>query len=244
MPLIDPRKKYTKLITTGCSFSTGFAEGPESSWGHILSKKLDCEHVFIGGEGSSNDSITGRIISYCELNKISSDCCVGVQWSNFERRCFWRKDRDAYFSFGGGALRRTGGDYYLSFIKEHFEFFNQIWFEQKENIFKTVKNMVLVKNYLENKGIDYVMFEGIGSVMDGEIIDPGEMRDYSLGSYFYIEDLFKDPQLFTDLGDMEKCMKKNKLYDLTKNGGHPNKEFVEWWCEELIKYFERNFSTN
>ena len=241
MSLINPKKKYRKLITSGCSISTGFALGEKASWGYVLAQKLQCEHANLGGVGNSNYNIMTNLVNYCESHDLQ-DCCIGVQWTNYDRREFWRGDIDCYFSFGAAALTNSDSNNrpkHFDTILDNFEFFDDIWFNRKENLIRNVHFIILVTSYLKSKGIDFIMFEGIGSLAD-VYIDPLEEKSPFaqdvLISKPFIESLLKDPHFFPWYGDMNNYMDKSDLFDNEANGGHPNLEFVEWWCDQMYAY--------
>lgn len=242
MSLISTEKKYRKLITAGCSFSTGFYSGEEGSWGYALAQRLGCEHINLGGVGNSNYNIMVNLVNYCESNDLQ-DCCVGVQLTNYDRREFWRSDIDCYFSFGAAVLTAqdlTDRPKHFSTIMDNFEFFDGIWFNRKENLIRNVHFIILITSYLKSKGIDFIMFEGIGSLLD-VYLDPYTASPFSqdvLLSKPFIESLLKDTHFFSLHGDMQTCMDQSSLFDPVKNQGHPNLEFVDWWCDEMYFYLK------
>jgi hypothetical protein len=244
MSLISTEKAYKKLISFGCSISTGFTLGELGSWGYVLSQKLGCDHLHMGGEGNSNLAILNRVIDCCESQDISN-CCIGVQWTNFDRREFWSESKSIYTSFGIGAavdpnnLYRTDE---FKFIYDNLEFFEKIWFNYRENLCRTVNIMVLAKSYLKEKNVDFLMFEGIGSIKKDwamvEKIPP--VKDFSFLSDQFIDNLLSDPHFFSEFGDMKEEMERNDLFDHLENGGHPNLSFVNWWCDRIYEYLERS----
>ena len=98
MSLINPHKKYDKLITFGCSFTEGWLYRDQGTWGDFLSQNLQCEHVNKGGGSSSNYSILNNVIKYCETENVEN-VCVGVQWSEWSRRELWVESQKRYFTF-------------------------------------------------------------------------------------------------------------------------------------------------
>ena len=98
MSLINPNKKYDKLITFGCSFTEGWLYRDQGTWGDFLSQNLQCEHVNKGGGSSSNYSILNTVMRYCETENVEN-ICVGVQWSEWSRRELWVESQKRYFTF-------------------------------------------------------------------------------------------------------------------------------------------------
>ena len=238
MPLINLNKKYDKFVTFGCSYSNGHELGITASWGHIFSKLIDCDHYNYGFNGSSNNIIMNNVVKFCESNELKN-IAIGVQWSEWSRREIWDESKKIYNSFNVATieqldLTRKNFDK-LIFIKENEEFFVSLWFDYEENILRTIQSMILVKNYLENKNIDFVMFEGLGSILD--MFYPNKQKIYNHNDLTLLSDEFKlsilnDKCNFSKLGDMRSLMKNHPLYE-NINDGHPNPKFLEWWCLEM-----------
>lgn len=238
MSLIDLNKKYNKFVTFGCSYSNGHELGVTGSWGYVFSKLIDCEHYNYGFNGSSNNLIMNNVIKFCESNKLEN-VAIGVQWSEWSRREIWDESKKTYNSFNVATieqldLKRNNLDKLL-FIKENQEFFISLWFDYQENILRTIQSMILVKNYLDNKNIDYIMFEGLGSILD--MFYPNKEDISSHNDLVLLSDVFKlsilnDKCFFNKLGDMRTLMKVHPLYE-DINDGHPNPKFLEWWCSEM-----------
>lgn len=246
MSLIDFNTKYNKFVTFGCSYSTGHLIGEAGSWGYHFSKLLDCEHYNYSFNGSSNNLIMGNVIKFCESND-TKNLSIGVQWSEWSRREFWVESERRYKSFNVPALDQLemmkNESSELYFIREHQEFFVSLWFDYKENILRTIQSMIAVKNYLENKNIDYVMFEGLGSILD--MFYPNKEQISGHNDLTLLSDEFKlsilnDPSFFNKLGDMRNHMKTNPLYE-DINDGHPNPKFLEWWCLEMYNDIKQKY---
>lgn len=240
MSYINPNKKYKKLVTSGCSFTQGHFQGEEAAWGYQLSQLLGCEHVNRGFGGSSNYIILNKLIKYCETNDMS-DCCVGVQWSEVSRREYWLDDRKQYQSLNYVALHdehftHSDTNKQMYFLKEQKEFFKSIWWQDDENVLRTINCMLLAKSYFISKNIDFVMFEGIGSIIDYDFNIPidkkNDINDMVLLEKSYRENLLLDKHNFIKYGPMMPFMFNHKLFN-EDNGLHPNLEFVKWWAKEM-----------
>jgi hypothetical protein len=250
MSLIDLNKKYDKFVTFGCSYSNGHKIGETGSWGYHLSKLLNCEHYNYGFNGSSNNLIMDNVVKFCESND-TSNVCLGVQWSEWSRREFWVESEMKYKSFNVPSLERLesmkNDSPELYFFRDNQDFFVSLWFDYKENILRTIQSMILTKNYLDNKNIDYVMFEGLGSILD--MFYPNKEHISGHNDLVLLSDEFKlkilnDMCFFNKLGDMRTLMKIHPLYE-DINDGHPNPKFLEWWCLEMyndikVKYEKTN----
>ncbi len=227
MSFIKINKKYNKLVTFGCSFSDGWIYGKENSWGFFLSELLGCGYVNYSNSGSSNYAIMSNVVRYCENNDMSN-CCVGIQWSERNRREIWSKDNNEYITFNLSTLTsKNTVPKEIEVLKNNVEFYSDIWFDERENVLRTIQSMILIKNYLENKKIDYVMFEGIGSISD----------EYSpLNKDEKIIDILNNFEFFTKYGDMRSHMLKIDEWD--KNDGHPNPQYAKWWSNEIYNYLK------
>jgi hypothetical protein len=245
MGLINPSKKYKSLLVCGCSFTQGGDFTKDYSWGDSLAKRLGCEKIPVGMAGSSNYTIMSQCISYCENNDMT-DICVGIQWSQSVRREVWNRD-DKFYNVVNSDIFK-GQTYSIPWVefedKSIFEknekFFNSIWWDYQENILRTIHYMILVKNYLIAKNIDFVMFEGIGSIMDF-LPDYEEGKNSIMSSLRLFnpnvrKNILNDSTFFSDLGDMFGAMNKHKDFDSNENGGHPTYPICEWWADNLITY--------
>lgn len=237
MSLIHQNKSYDRLVTTGCSFSSGFLLGREGSWGAVLAKRLDCEHVDLSGEGNSNELILDRLINYCESHDLSRTC-VGIQWTNPSRKELWLSSRGSYISFGVSGLSNTEDPRRpeeFDFIQQHLDFFARIWWDERHLLIRALNTMVLAQRYLESLGVDFLLFEGIGSLLDlVQEEDPfSHTREYNSITRQRVIALLQGPHYFSRHGDMLTCMRDHPLFDEKINAGHPNPAFLEWWCEEI-----------
>lgn len=245
MSFINPNKKYKKLVTSGCSFTQGHFQGEEASWGYQLSQLLGCEHVNRGSGGSSNYIILNKLIKYCETNDMT-DCCVGLQWSEVSRREYWLEDKKKYQTLNYVSLfdeHFTHNEItkQMRFLKEHREFFKTIWWQDDENVIRTINCMLLAKSYFLSKNIDFVMFEGIGSIIDYNsktlIDNKDDINDRVLLRKTYRENLLSDKHNFTKYGPMMPFMFDHPLFN-EDNGAHPNLEFVKWWSQEMYNHLK------
>jgi hypothetical protein len=246
MSLINPNKKYDRFVTFGCSYSNGHQIGETGSWGYHLSKLLNCTHNNYGFNGSSNYLIMSNVIKFCESNDIKNSA-IGIQWSECSRRELWIEKDQKYTSFNlstlqlGNFLKEKNPN--LHFIKENMEFFVSVWFDYKEMIIRTIQSMILVKNYLENRNIDYVMFEGLGSILD--MFYPNKEQVSGHNDLTLLSDEFKlsilnDKCFFNKFGDMRNYMKTHPLYE-DINDGHPNPKFLEFWCSEMYNKIKEKY---
>jgi hypothetical protein len=256
MSLINPYKKYDRLITFGCSFTHGHRLGEEGSWGFCLSKLLGCNHINRGSGGSSNYAIMNKVIKYCETHDMSNSC-IGIQWSEITRREVWSEEQKRYVVFNLKTLdlydknKPSAIPLDVDKLFNNREFFEPMWFDLEENTIRTIQSMILLKNYLSSKNIDFIMFEGIGSIMDQfypylfkfPIVDFED--DRVLLKDNIRKNILSDNTFFTEYGPLMSFMLKHELFNNEENDGHPNMEFIKWWVNEIYNYLkQKNEKTN
>ena len=239
MSLINPNKKYKKLVTFGCSFTTGFMLENKGSWGQHLSERIGCDHINKGGSQSNTKMVTD-LIAYCETQDMT-DSCVGIQLSQSIRREFWDDKTNSYSTY---PVEKIYGDYknssQVNFMDDNLPFYMSIWFDQNENILRTINSIVLMKSYLNQKNIDFIMFEGIHSIMD--ISHKNDINNFetSLSVYLlndtYKQSLLDDITFFNTLGDWITSMESHPLHNTDINEDHPSMGVVKWWVDEMYDY--------
>lgn len=241
--LINPKKKYKELLACGCSYTNN------PSWASSLAEKLNCNLISNGFGGSSNYIILSQVLTYCENNDMT-DVCVGVQWSQYFRREVWN-DKDKIYNVinygvydGNLSSVKWANLEDENLFKDNQEFFSSIWWSHQENILRTIHCMILLKNYFISKKIDFVMFEGLGSIMD---YDPEFVTNLDTNwnpfLVLYNNDIRKkileDVTFFTELGTFDSAMRKHEGFDGNENDNHPTPVVCDWWGEELMKYMNR-----
>ncbi len=100
---------------------------------------------------------------------------------------------------------------------------------------------MMIKNYLENNKIDYVIFEGMVAISDYKDFQKNAPQNLEL----FVKDDFVTPILesntfFKKYGPMQPFCRTHELYDVNKNGGHPNSEFIKWWVDEMYEQIKNN----
>ena len=239
MAVINPNKKYKKFLAFGCSFTSGHNYGEDGSWGKYMGEMLGCDYGLYGIGGSSSLSVLSRIIGHCETNDMT-DCCIGIQWSEWTRREIWISDENRYTAFNLSAIKLSPQFFHM---KKHLDFFGPFFFEPMENIVRAINSMVLAKAYLESKNIDFVQYEGIGSILDEchpLPKDTVDSLDIQLIKDPYKLKLLSDPTFFTKYGSMMRFMFNHELFvdDPAKKDAHPNPAFAEWWAGEIYAYLK------
>ena len=239
MGLINPNKKYKKLITFGCSFTTGFNLGNDGSWGQHLSDLIGCLHVNKGGS-QSNTKIVSDLISYCESHDMT-DCCVGIQLSDHVRREYWDSTTNKYWVL---PIEKLYGKFknkeHIDFMDDNIPFYMSIWYDINENILRTINSIILMKSYLNQNNIDFIMFEGVHSIMDYTY--NGDVMEYHQLDDTFKQSLLDDDTFFNTLGDWYTAMGSHPLHNTDKNFTHPSIGVVRWWVKEMYEYMKTKFS--
>ena len=242
MGLIRLDKQYKKLFVVGCSFTDGYLVGKEASWGTHLANKLNCECVIRGVNSSSNFNMITEVLDICESNDMTNNC-IGIQLSERNRREVWSSKKNHFLTINLPSLHVNDEENLsdeFKFVKKNLEFFDNIWFDDKENLLKTIFSILLIKGYLESKNIDFIMFEGISTIGEQLNFDFNERKFKTFLNQSYRENLLKDKTFFNKYGPMQPFDRTHPLFDEIENGGHPNTEFVKWWVDEMYEHIKEN----
>jgi hypothetical protein len=240
--MINLNKQYNTLHVFGCSFTTGFFEGKNGSWGTHLANKLNCKCEIHGMESSSNYNMISELIEVCESNDMTNNC-VGLQFTERCRREIWLSDEITYLTYNLNGLLINDEENLvdqLKFMKKNVDYFAPILFDDRENLLRTIISIITIKNYLKSKGIDFVMFEGISTIGDDLHYVHSHNRYTKLLSKEYRNSLLNEKTFFSKYGPMQPFDRTHPLYDKEKNGGHPNSEFVKWWVDEMYEQIKNN----
>lgn len=135
----------SKLLTFGCSHTLGVGVGNEETWPHLLANKIQHSHINCGIQGISNDTISRAVLSYTEILK--PDLIVVLytyphrrEYTTLDgRKCSFKPDgKWDYWETDDGLLAH---DSLVNLQNDEYD---------NDNLYR---NQLLIKNYLENKGI-------------------------------------------------------------------------------------------
>jgi hypothetical protein len=85
------------------------------------------------------------------------------------------------------------------------------------------------------------MFEGISTINDEIDTKNVEYNRYAkLLDINFRRNLLNEKTFFKKYGPMQPFNRTHPLFDETKNGGHPNSEFVKWWANEMYEHIKDN----
>jgi len=236
--IISPNKKYSKLYSVGCSYTNGYKQGELAQWSKYLSNRLNCGHHIIDGvNASSNNYIYSKIINFCE-NQKEKDFCIAIQWSEFSRREIYIQDVDDYIAFNLNGLiindEFNHDEFY--FLKKHFEKIDKMFFNIDDMVWRTVNAMISTISYLRENNIDFIMFQGINSILD---FNNSDNKNFPLSNDIK-ENILNQPEFFNKYGDMHTHMRNHELFN-QDNEGHPNSKYIKWWANEMYNYIlEKN----
>lgn len=241
MGLIRLDKQYDKLYAAGCSFTTGYMEGPIASWGTHLAKKLNCQAIIDGVNSNTNYHMMMGVIELCENTDMTNNC-IGIQFTERSRREMWSINKSEYRIFNYATLSLNDYEHLydeLKFLKKNIDDISTFYFDDRENLLRTVTSIVMLKNYLENKNIDYIMFEGISSIGE-DVKNTEQLKHHKLLDKKYRDNILSQPTFFSKYGPMQPFDRSHPLFDVIKNQGHPNSEFVMWWVDEMYEHIKNN----
>ena len=185
---------------------------------------------------------------YCETENVEN-ICIGVQWSEWSRRELWVESQKRYFTFNLATVtdinfNPTQNPELVKF-KDNIDIFLPMWFDNQENILRTIHSIILLKNYLKSKNIDFIMFEGLGSILDEYYPSSNHnLNDESilLKDEFKLK-LFEDIEFFKRYGDMRTYMRKSDLVT-DSEFGHPPPKYAKWWADKIYIYLKENYENN
>jgi hypothetical protein len=243
MGLIRLDKKYDEFYSFGCSFTTGYIEGWNKSWGYYLSEKLNAKPIVQARNGSGNFTLMMDVLTICEMNK-NKNIAIGIQLTERNRREIWVNDKNVYNSFNYATLTLNSKkelDKELHIFSDYVNELSPLLFNDFENYIRTLTSIMMIKNYLENNKIDYVIFEGMVAISDYKDFQKNAPQNLEL----FVKDDFVTPILesntfFKKYGPMQPFCRTHELYDVNKNGGHPNSEFIKWWVDEMYEQIKNN----
>lgn len=229
-------KKY--LVTSGCSFTDGFAMGERGSWAYYLSNLLNLELHNKARGGSGNEYITNSIITYLINNKnIINECVVGVAWSDISRLM------SSIFDENYNLLDTVqpqdfieGGKYFNK--KDASIFYSDIPF----CIYKTYISILNLNSFLDYHNIPYFYIDAINPTKiginnkDANFIKlyahPGNVMELDLTNwphqYMYVLNNTFNDLLFNNFLKIDKYNSILEFmfsdYDKYEKGnpGHPN----------------------
>ena len=142
---------YTKLVTSGCSFtaSTIWLEGPASWPGFVKDRCGFLECTDLSFPGAGNEYIANSILSYVESSTVEerAKMLVIVGWSGL--------DRKENLTSEPGTTVSIDNIHYVREQSSAAEI-NHKW--QKAEVWRSWKNIIMLKNYLENKKVAHGFF--------------------------------------------------------------------------------------
>ena len=136
MGLIRLDKTYDNLYVFGCSITTGHKLNAKGSWGTYLANKLNCNCVIRGLDSSSNSHIINEVIDVCETFDMSNSC-VGIQFSERNRRDFWSNSKNQYTTFNLSTIM----------VNKEESLSSELKFIKKILIFSKICGLMIMKIY-------------------------------------------------------------------------------------------------
>jgi len=148
-------KKYNRIFMSGCSFT--HYRWP--TWADIIAKEVGEEKCFnYGISGAGNLYITHSIIECDLIHKFTSNDLVMVMFTNFHREDRYIQSKGGWALSGNIYTQDVFDDNYLNYWDDDFAYMRDLMFIR------------LLRNYLQNKGIDYhfMSMVSIGDDMHGD----------------------------------------------------------------------------
>jgi hypothetical protein len=186
-------KKYDLVIGTGCSFMNGDAIHNEKMKGigrlyhtptKYLADKFGCEWVNLAQSGSSNDHMFSRLINYIEKQDLSNKkSLVIIGLSELARFYLLYTEKDGgrdlhpHHINNQDDVKRVADKYFMEDydgFESYIKFYMTHIFDEKFFKDRLGEKIILLKNYFENKEIDYIIFNSLTSYPNLENIIPKE----------------------------------------------------------------------
>lgn len=157
------------VVAAGCSFTEYPQHEARQNWPGHLSKYLNCEpiSIFLGRSSADNSYIANTVLH--TLSKIDKslykDILVGVMWSGASRTSFYLKDIPEDFSHYPHNYNPTGflaSNYYLvnaNWTDNLAQIYYKTFYDEVGSLIKSLKNMLLVQNFLKLNNIKYFFTE-------------------------------------------------------------------------------------
>lgn len=161
------------LLVSGCSFTKGHNLYERGSFATYLGEMTNTKVHNVAKGGHGNEMINLTIISYIEnlLKEDISDIFVIIGWSECFRHTLFFDDINPdlanWSSITAQSLDPNFQEGFENKSSEHKWFKKYSYgllpfFSNYESaLMKTYQNMILLKNYLENKNIPYLFFDAI-----------------------------------------------------------------------------------
>jgi len=234
--LISPNKKYSKLVSFGCSYTNGYIQREDAQWGRYLANHLNCSYSNYGVNASSNNYIYNKIVNFCE-NQKEKDFCIAIQWSEFSRREVYIESEKDYIAFNLSTLMLTDDFKYdeFYFLKKNLFEIDKLFFREDEMIWRTMNSMLITISYLRENNIDFIMFQGINSILD---FDNNNNQNFPISTE-HKKRILNNIEFFNKFGDMHTHMGNHELFN-QDNQGHPNSQYIQWWSNEMYDYILNN----
>jgi hypothetical protein len=243
MSSININKQYKKLYAFGCSITTGHHLGMEGSWSYHLARKLNTECEIVARVGVSNYCLMLDIINLCESTDMS-DSCIGIQLTERCRREIWLYQKKKYYTFNLMTLGANTEEYFvdseLKFMRNNINEISPIYFDDYENYIRNLMTILMVKNYLENNNIDYIMFEGISSINEYNEFKNDNINYNSFFNKNLIDSILNNKSFFNKYGPIQPFDFTHPLFDPKENDLHPSMEFIKWWAQEMYEHIKIN----
>lgn len=266
-----------KLVTFGCSFTEGhhFHE-QNKAWGDYLAKELNLPHLNLGDGGSSNTQIIQNILRFCEnienykLEEQYNHCelkadgikplkpeeyLIGIQLSELSRIQWWYEPHQRFWSTPLNAVFHDWGDYegwgddkyFFQHMNKGKETLLPLFSNLRVSAFQTISNILLISNYLQNKGYNFFIFEGMNSIKDIQPIknNEDECHEFYYLTPFLFEDfvdkILNSEYFFNELNlPMNVHMLDHPLYNGEENDNHPNPAYAEWYAKQIYNWLQND----
>jgi hypothetical protein len=183
MPLTQPtnacyyprtiKSKFKNVLVSGCSFTFNNSKTDACSWPYYLRELANIDIIDGSQSGAGNDHIFNSIINEIEVNEHINprDTLVIIMWAGFSRvdficehditkNWYWN---DNYYKFNDKfstfSLWPNSSNKYPDLFKLEQIYRKNIGFDAQ--IYASNLKIIALKNYLENKGFNYIFTQSL-----------------------------------------------------------------------------------
>jgi hypothetical protein len=210
------------LITAGCSF-TQYPKDRFHNWPGFLSQYLNCEpsSYFLGVGSADNSYIANTTLhTLSTIDKNDYDrIIVGVMWSGINRMSFFLTEKPDDYDDNKIEYNPIGymnNNYYFVGPKWNgnlAKIYYKNFYDEIGSIIQTLKNMLLVQNFLKLNNIKYFFTE-----YSYDSVSSNQLRTHPEVEFFY--DLL-DKSHFLPVQNMSHWIDNNTKHKYFMNDFHP-----------------------
>jgi hypothetical protein len=221
------------IITAGCSFTEYHSEDKFKTWSRHLVESLNCEltSIFLGKSSADNSYIATSVITTLSEIENIKDALVGVMWTGVNRFSIYSNNDNLGFTKQYNSLPHRISNKNYTFINPHTttelsKIYHRYFHDEVGSTISTLKNILLVQNFLKLKGINYFFTEYSTDCISGS----------KYLNHKDIKPLYElvDKNYFLPVPDMQTWIKNNTNLQYYPNDHHPTPSMSKEFTSKVI----------